>query len=176
MEDEKKIATRKLGLDKERSPEFHEIVEENNALMDEWNRVNRVLVDSKQPRLWLFGHKKKLQKIGRELRELQDRFITWNERSGNMLYKPHFRFRSDQESEVGFIHYTNVLRDLRNSMDRRMVLIADNYNRRHDEHNSQVNFIIAITAFFLTFIGLIATLITLGEHCKRGITRRSVSF
>ena len=150
----------RLNLKKEANIEYCDIRETHNALMGEWNRINLQISKMKQPKLFLLGYKKRLQDLGRELIILQKDFLSWNAKAGSFLDKPHFIF-TENEGELGFIHYTSLLMDIRNKLDNYMVLIGTNYNNLQDFYSNRVNFIIAITSFLLTFAGLVATLIAL---------------
>lgn len=151
----------KLNLKKEVNIEYYDILEKHNALMDEWNRIALRISKMRQPKLFLFGYKKRLQDLGQELLILQKDFLNWNAKAGDFLANPHLIFTENDERELGFIHYTSLLRDMRNKLDNYMVLIAMNYNILQDLYSNRVNFIIAITSFLLTFAGLVATLIAL---------------
>lgn len=152
---------RVIGLDKETNLKFYEVVDQYNVIVDEWNRLNRQIIENKQPKFWLFGHKRRLKSIALEIQSLQKRFLAWNARAGDFLIKPDFKFKAHQESEIGFLHYSGFLRDLRDSLDHHMVLLATNMNNSWNQHSSQINFLIAIISFALTLAGLVATLLTL---------------
>ena len=151
----------KLGLKKENNTEYYEIIDEHNLLMDEWNGLNKKIYTIKQPRLFLFRHKKQLQALGLDILELQKKFLYWDKKVSNFIMNPHLIFSENEEREIGFIHFISVLRDIRNKLDNQMIMIATNFNKLQDGHSNQVNFIIAVASFILTYIGLIVTLLTI---------------
>lgn len=153
---------RLLNLDEEKNPEFHEIAQEHNELMDEWNRINAGFVEEPQPILLLWGRASYLEsKYGQHISDLQKKFVEWNKRASDLVYKPTLTFGEDEESELGLIHYTNVMRDLKNRMEDRMNLIVKNYNQVYSDHRSQVNFNIAIASFILAMVGVILSSVSL---------------
>lgn len=145
-----------LNLDEEKNPEFHEIAQEHNELMDEWNSINADLVTETQPILLLWGRASYLEsKYGQPISDLQEQFVEWNKRASDLVYKPNLTFGENEESGLGLIHYTNVMRDLKNRMEDRMNLIVKNYNQVYSNHRNQINFNIAIASFILAIIGVI---------------------
>jgi hypothetical protein len=155
------VNPRKLSLKREDNQAYYSIIDGHNNLMDNWNNINKELYDLRQPKVLFWGHKKKLKKVGISLLELQKQFLEWNKQASQMIFDPHLIFQANEESELGFLHYSGILRDLRNKVDNHMVLIVDNYNRERDNHTNQVNFVIAIASFVLTFLGLAATIWTI---------------
>jgi len=151
----------KLGLKKENNIEYYEIIDGHNSLMDEWNRLNKKIHEMKQPILFLFRHKKRLQELGRDILELQEKFLEWDKKAGNFIIKPHLIFSENDEREIGFVHFTAVLRDIRSKFDNQMIMIATNFNELQHGHSNQVNFIIAVASFALTYVGLILALLTI---------------
>lgn len=156
-----RIRLRNLSLKKEDNPEFYFIVDEHNAIMEQWNKINKDLFNLKQPKILLLGHKARLKSFHKPMETLQSKFIVWNKKAHELLHEPDFIFSEDEESEIGFIHYTNILRDMIGQLDHHMVLIADNFVKVQQRHSNQFNFVIAITSFALTFIALIVTLFTI---------------
>jgi hypothetical protein len=150
-----------LNLDEDKNPEFFEIAQEHNELMDEWNRINAGLIEETQPIVFLYGRASYLDsRYGQPISDLQKQFVDWNKRASDLAYKPNLTFGEDEESELGFIHYTNVLRDLKNRMEDRMNLIVRNYNQVHGNHRDQVNFNIAIASFILAIIGVVLSFVS----------------
>lgn len=157
----------KLNLKMESNPEYYSIIEDHNLLMTDWNRLNLEIFKTKQPKLFLLCHKKNLLRIGQEIYSLQNKFLIWNSKASDFLNNPHLIFHEDEESEIGFHHFTATLRDIKNTLDNRMVMIATNFNKLQDIHSNQVNFIIATVSFVLTFIALIITLLTFNPDIKQ---------
>jgi hypothetical protein len=158
------IRPHKLNLKKEDNLLFYEILDEHNAIMSEWNRIGHQLQDIKIPKLISPRFRRRLRSIGLEIQELQKRFLQWNGKAYGLVTKPNYVFSEDEERELGFIHYSGLLQDIRNHVDNRMVMMVSNFNRVQDLYSSQVNFVIAISSFVLTFLGLIATIISM-RHC-----------
>ena len=158
------IRPHKLNLKKENNPLFYEIVDEHNAIMADWNKINHELDDMKMPKLISPAFRRRLRSIGLEILELQKQFLQWNDKAYGLLTKPNYIFSEDEERELGFIHYSILLQDIRNCLDNRMVMIVSNFNRVQDLYSSHVNFVIAILSFLLTFLGLIATIVSI-RHC-----------
>ena len=123
--------------------------------------LNKKIHEMKQPILFLFRHKKRLQELGRDILELQEKFLEWDKKAGNFIIKPHLIFSENDEREIGFVHFTAVLRDIRSKFDNQMIMIATNFNELQHGHSNQVNFIIAVASFALTYVGLILALLTI---------------
>lgn len=157
---------RKLNLKKESNPEYYSILDEHKSLMTEWNRLNLEIFKIKQPKIILLRHKVYLQRLGLEIYALQKKFLIWNSKVSNFVINPHLIFHEDEESEIGFHHFTAILRDIKNTFDNHMVMIATNYNKVQDIHSNQVNFLIAIASFILTLIALIITFVTIKTDTK----------
>ena len=151
----------KLSLHKEDNPQYHALVEKHNSMMVEWNRINKSLHEAKTPRIFPFAFKKKMKVLQIDLESLQKDFIIWNNDAFKFLLNPNLIIPHSSDSEITFLHYSGFLRDLRSKYERNMILIGDNYHRVWDSYSNKVNFRIAIASFVLTFIGLVATLITI---------------
>jgi hypothetical protein len=158
------IRPHKLNLKMEDNPLFYEILNEHNAIMSEWNRLSHQLEDMKIPKLISPRFRRRLQSVGLGIQELQKQFLQWNGKADGLFTSPNYIFSEDEERELGFIHYSGLLQDIRNHLDNRMVMIVSNFNRVQDLYSSQVNFVIAISSFVLTFLGLIATIVSI-RHC-----------
>lgn len=156
-----RIRLRNPSLRKEDNPKFYVIVDEHNFIMEQWNKINNDLFDLKQPKLLFRGYKARLKSFYKPMEKLQSKFIVWNKKAHELLLKTDFSFSEDEESVIGFIHYTNILRDMIGQLDHHMVLIADNFVKVQQRHSNQFNFVVAITSFALTFIALIVTLFTI---------------
>tara|TARA_R100001143_G_C3359147_1_gene134458 strand:+ start:2171 stop:2641 length:471 start_codon:yes stop_codon:yes gene_type:complete len=151
-----------LDIDKEANAAFFEIIEkEHGDLMDRWNDLNARILKIQIPKIFLFTIKSNLREIGQELKQLQNDYIAWNKKAGNFLGKPNYTFKESQNGLAVLTHYSSMLRHVVNSMHNNMILIANNYNKRWDQYKGQTNFVIAISSFLLTFLGLIAALYTI---------------
>jgi hypothetical protein len=129
--------------------------------METWNKIAHELDEMEIPKKISPKFKRRLRAIGLEIQELQKRFLEWNKKAYALITKPHFIFSGDEEREIGFLHYSGLLQNIRDHIDNRMVMIVSNYNRVQDMYSSQVNFVIAISSFIATLLGLVATLLTM---------------
>jgi hypothetical protein len=152
---------RKIDINRKDNPKFFEILDEHNALMQDWNRLNNEFMCIKQPKFLLLGHKARLTSYYVSMESIQGRFIGWNEKAHAFLHKPHFIFSEEEESELGFMHFTGELRFLIHEMDSHMMMLADTFVKLQQRHGNQVNFLIAIASFVLTFVGLLVTIFTI---------------
>ena len=157
----KMIRKHLISLTKEDNPEYFAILDGHNSLMAEWNRIGKELQGLKQPKIFLWGHKKKLRKIASEVTQLQTQFLAWNKQAYEMITHPKIVLAEGADSQLSFLHYTSLLMDLRNRVGSDMVMIVDNFQRVAGVHSNQLNFLIAVTSFALTFLGLVAALITI---------------
>jgi len=149
-----------ISLEEKDNPEFYALAKEHNSLMDRWNQYNNQLHTFKVPRVLIFKTKHKLTLIGRNIAKLQKDFLDWQKRARGFSVKPHYKVDSQQPGHLIYLHFTATMRDLVNRLDSNMVLLAENYNKRYSEYQNQVNFLIAIIAFIVSFIGLLLGIIT----------------
>jgi hypothetical protein len=145
----------KIYLKEDINREYWDLSIEYNELMAKWNEYNSKILYFKIPRLLMFGTKKKLMEIGKEIEKLQSEYLDWNKNARGFALAPKYRFDADQDRELVFLHFTDNLRSLINNMEDCMVLIASNYNRLSSHFESKKNFIIAISAFIVGIIGLL---------------------
>lgn len=151
-----------LVLDRETNPEYFEIVEKGFVeLMDRWNSLNKKIHAVKIPTLIPYRVKSELDEIKEELKELQDNFLEWNQKAGDLLVEPKYGYKEDDNIVAIMVHYSGILKHRISTMNNDMVLAANNYNKKVDQYKSQINFIIAITSFVLTFFGLVISLYTI---------------
>lgn len=148
-----------LVLDRETNPKYFEVVEKGfNDLMDRWNSLNKKIHDVKVPTVFPFLIKSDLNEIKDELKKLQEDFLSWNQKAGDLLVEPNYGYKKDDNIVAIMVHYSGILKHRISTMNNDMVLAANNYNKKVDQYKSQVNFIIAITSFILTFFGLVISL------------------
>ncbi|MBO6801627.1 MAG: hypothetical protein JJ892_15245 [Balneola sp.] len=151
-----------LVLDRETNPDYFEIVEKRfTKLMDQWNSINKKIHDAKIPIVVPFRVKGELDEIQKELKALQAAFLEWNQKAGDLLVEPKYGYKKDDNIIAIMVHYSGILKHRISTMNHDMLLIANNYNNKIDQYKSQINFIIAITSFVLTFMGLIIALYTI---------------
>lgn len=156
------MKTTNLDIDRDKNQKYFDLIEkEHGELMDRWNELQSRILKLKIPSFFIFGVKKELKQIGSKLKKLGEDYISWNNKAGNFLGKPNYVFKKDQDSSVVFLHYSNMLRHVVNSMESSMRVITVSYNKRWDQYKGQRNFIIAITSFILAFLGLIAAIISI---------------
>lgn len=151
-----------LVLDREINPEYFEIAEKGfNELMDQWNAINKKIHGAKIPTFVPFRVKGELDEIQKELKALQAAFLEWNQKAGDLLVEPKYGYGKDDNIIAIMVHYSGILKHRISTMNHDMVLIANNYNNKINGYKSQNNFIIAITSFVLTFLGLVIALYTI---------------
>lgn len=156
------MKTTNLDIDRNKNQKYFDLIEKDHGeLMDRWNELQSRILKVKIPSLMVLGVKKELKQIGSELKKLGEDYIRWNNKAGNFLGKPNYVFKKDQDPGIVFLHYSNMLRHVVNSMESDMRVITDSYNKRWDQYKGQRNFIIAITSFILTFLGLVAAIISI---------------
>jgi len=157
----------KISLDKVDNPQYYQLGNEHNEIMDRWNELNIGLQRFRVPKISLFRTKKNLQtKFGQPISKLQTDFLDWNKRAGAFCFKPHYIFKEGGKNEVNFLHWTATMRDMINRMEFKMTLIAENYNKRHLEIENQRNFIIAVISFTIAIISFITTLPFIWSYLK----------
>ncbi len=141
--------------------EYFVILEQHNAIIEEYDRLNMLIMRHRVPKVFLFRQKEKIIALGQQLKTLQDRFIQWDKGISHFLVHPKLFFIEDVDHTTAFYHYMSVLRDIRNTGDACFERITTNYHKVFGEYESQVNFVIAIASFFASFVGLIVALSTL---------------
>lgn len=150
-----------IGLIPEDNAEYTRIVDGYNELMDEWNLINEELLTKTWVHkvLNLFKETKQLNKTGKALNELQKEWITQNKIAWHFVANPKFKFHADVDDKTSFYVYHSILlsriSQFRSSMDR----IVTNYNSRHRELESKLNFRIAATSIVMSLIGLCLALL-----------------
>jgi hypothetical protein len=99
-----------------------------------------------------------LKEIGREIQALQKKWGDWEARTLKFCTQPTFNFPKDGMNSVAFLHFTGVLIERVRFVQVLMIQGIENYNKRYNEHENRKNFMIAISAWILTFLGLVASL------------------
>lgn len=151
------VIQHRLGLNEENNPNYYEIFNEYNSLMDRWNILNKKLFKINQPKIFLFRQKKNFNVIAEDLKPLQNDFLKWYGKAQNFAYKPHYIFTDDQERELGVTHFTNILFNLRSGFNQSMLMIVENFVKVQLRHTNQKNFNIAIVALIISSFGLFIT-------------------
>lgn len=150
----KEVRKHTLGLDRKDNDEFYKIFDEHNDIMEKWNDINKQFHRLKQPVLFLFCYSSKLKTFYKPIEDLQKEFLNWNKKANNFLNKPHFIFSGNQERQLGFLHFTNILSVQINRLNNNMTMIADNFIKIQNNHKNQKNFLIAIFSTFISLCGL----------------------
>lgn len=148
------VRIHKLGLNKDDNPNYYDIVDKHNDLMKGWNRLNKDFNDWKQPKLFLFCEKGHIRSYYKPISDLQTKYLDWNKLATNFLYKPNFIFSEGFNKDIGFIHYLNILTDMKNHLSNNMVLLINNFVKIQERYKSKINFIIAIFSATISTIGL----------------------
>jgi len=149
-----------ISLEEKDNPEFYSLGKEYNSLIGRLNDYNSQLHKFKVPRLFLFKTKHKLISIGRNIAKLQKDFLDWQKRAHNFCIEPHYKVDPKKSGSLIYLHFTATMRDLVNRLDSNMTLLANNYQDVYSQYQNQVNFLIAIIAFIVSFIGLLLGIIT----------------
>jgi hypothetical protein len=150
-----------IFIDKEQNPEFFALFDEFRVITAEYNRINGLLIGHRVPKIFLHGHRIILYSVGKQVKELHEKFLDWIDRSGNFLVHPKLSFDENTDAQTSFSHYMNVLRETRRDGIDSFNTMIGNYNRIVDSYSTQLNFLIAIISFVASFGGLIASLIGL---------------
>jgi hypothetical protein len=165
-----------LSLNKEKNPVYFSLVERQNEIVADWDRIKKKVNDFRIPefQVWSFSlpsvtpfniltKKKELSKIGGEVKTLQDKFIKWSKESWNFCDSPQYVLGQGNELDnaLTIIHYNSLLLSLINQVNSDMTLLISDYNLRFSEIENSANYWIATTAWALTFIALIISLIGL---------------
>ena len=152
---------KRIYLNDDLNPEYYRICEGFNDLMDKWNIINRDILNLKVGKFFLNKTKNEIKKIGIRGIQLQKEYLSWNKEATNFLLEPRYSFeRNQDDKELAYLHFTNNLNYLVNSMKDSMSLITSNYNNRASQVNEQRNFTIAITAFIIGIVGLAISIYT----------------
>lgn len=157
----------KLELLKDANPEYHNLINESNEIMDEYGKIMGLIHSFKLPKrkIWkcelpklsfFCGAKAELSIIGKEAITLTNRFLDWNNRALTFCASPHYSFRlgSEVDTQTSVIHYTNLLLYRANRLNNDITLLQNSYELRYSEIENAINYWIAITAWLLTFLGL----------------------
>jgi len=147
-----------ININKNENPEYHSILDEHNEIMDEWNRINKELHEFNYPRYFPFFQKRRLSPLLKSLKELQQRYLKWNKEAYDMIKAPKLTIPHQADNLTTFLHFTTLLRDIRNRLDSDMRLIQQNYNYTIEEISNKVNFMWAILSFLASFTGLIVAI------------------
>ncbi len=163
----------KLELLEEGNPEYYKLINESNEIISEYNRIMNLVHSFKlhkiklwkcelpKPSFFYCRAKADLSIIGREGMSLRDRFINWNDRALKFCQSPHYRFSTDPEvdKQTSVILFTNLLLHRADRLNSDITLLQSNYNLRFSEIENAINFWIAITAWLITFVGLLVSII-----------------
>ena len=152
----------KVSLPREGNEEICELLEVSNEILAKCEMVQNELWMLRLPKFFLWGYKRRLRQIGSEAIQLQQRWSEWDVRVRGWCGEPKFRFPQDGNNDVAFLHFTMDVRDRVNYVQRYIMMQIENYHKRSSEYEGRVNVLIALSSWFLTFLGLVASLIGLG--------------
>jgi hypothetical protein len=150
-----------IAIEREKNPIYFSLLAEHNLIMAEYDRINRLILDYHIPKLILYGQGKKIGLLGKQVKELHDRFLLWDKEISVFTIHPNLIFPEDVDANTSFSHYTDVLRDVRLYGTYAFDSIIVNYQGVYNSYASQVNFLIAMFSFVASFAGLIASLVGL---------------
>jgi hypothetical protein len=155
------ITERSIALDKEHNLEYFSIIEKQAILFSKLSKINSDLIALQIPKIFVWNSAKRLKEIHKEMKLVEKEYIEWNKTIESFIYNPTLYIKRDADYNLILLHHIDILRDIRDKMsDGVLILITNNYNRAKGEQSNQINFIIAITSFVFTFIGLALALLT----------------
>lgn len=155
------MVTNIISLEEKDNPEYYKLADEYNSLVNQWNGINNKLHKFRIRKIWLFGTKSKLIAIGKEVGKLQESFLDWYARAWDFFTKPHYNIDPNSRGDIIYLHFTSVMGSLSNRMKSDMLLLVENHNKVCSIYKDQINFLIAIGAFSISFIGLTLSFIGL---------------
>lgn len=148
----------RIYLNKKDNPDFYNILEEYNSLMEKWNSLNNRIVSYKIPQINLFNIKKELRILGEEGLKLQNEYLRWNKKATKFALEPNYTFDQHQNQELTYLHFTSNMRHTVNYMNSNMVMLTNSYNTLYSSHEQRVNFNTAISAFAIGIVSLFIAL------------------
>ncbi|MCJ7812252.1 hypothetical protein MUP95_02895, partial [bacterium] len=155
----------RIYLNKKLNAHYFSIMEEYNSLMDRWNSINNKIHAFEVPTIFLLNTKSQLIEIGKSLNILQKEYIQWNKKATIFLLNPSFKFDDNQQAkELTYTHFSDMLQHTINFLDSHMKLIGTNYNNKYSTYRHQININIAISAFLISLIGLVLSLIQMNQY------------
>ena len=160
-ENQSSVYTFRVSLPPEGNEEFYNFVERSNDIIREYDAIQQDLFALRLPKVFLGSNKKKLLVLGKRTMQLLSEFSDWNSEARQFCTKPKYLFSHDTENATAFLHFTMDLRERANYVGSSILQGVENYNKRFTEHENRQNFVIAITAWFLTFVGLVVTVLSL---------------
>jgi hypothetical protein len=92
----------KVGIDKEKSPEFMSLFKESDELVELIERFYNKMKATKLSRLWPFKNRRIIDSLLREHKEtIEKAAITWKNNSNTFLYAPKYTvFAQDDRSHI----------------------------------------------------------------------------
>ena len=155
------MKTNTIAIERKKNPIYFSLLAEHNLIMAEHDRINRLIVDYRIPELFLYGQRKKIGLLGKQVKELHERFLLWDKEVSIFTIHPNLNFPEEVDADTSFFHYMDVLRDVRLYGKYAFDSMIVNYQRVYNSYASQLNFLIAMFSFAASFAGLIASLVGL---------------
>jgi hypothetical protein len=107
---------------------------------------------------------------------VEKEYLEWNKMADSFIHNPTLFIRDNADYNLVFLHNIDTLKDIRNKLSEGVLLVVtNNYNRAKERQSNQINFIIAMSSFVVSFIGLVLALLTLTPRADN-ITTNSVDF
>jgi hypothetical protein len=154
-----------LALDEKLNPEYFSILEKHQVLLNKANKINNDLIAFQIPRLFVWKSAKTLKAIHKEIKIVEKEYLEWDNLATSFIHHPKLSIQDDEYKNLVFSHNLDILKDLRNKMsDNILFILGNNYFRSKESQGNQINFIIAITSFILTLIGLVIASLTFVPH------------
>lgn len=140
------IQQHRIVFKREDNPDYFKIMDDYNSLIDRLNKFYDSFQNFKIPKFILFGTRKRLLKLGFEIREYDKSFIAWKGRALEFaLDPPKLTFRSG--GDVGYLHVTGALRDVINNGTANVRQLISDYNLRFSSYENRKNIVIGVIFF-----------------------------
>lgn len=136
----------RIVFKREDNPDYFKIMDDYNSLIDRLNELYDPLHNLKIPKFILSGTRKKLLKLGLEIKAYDQSFIAWKGRALKFaLDPPKLTFRSG--GDVGYLHVTGALRDVINNGTANVRQLISDYNLRFSSYENRKNIMIGVIFF-----------------------------
>jgi len=162
-------------LDKESNPEFYEIFETSNGLIDRYNILMRRLESLDlpsafetelllRPELRFKKSRNEINKIGAEIVKLdQEQFVPWKNKASDYIIKPDFKLQnhlSKLEKKVVTSHYIDLIRYRIQQLSDSVRVLYQMINQESDRFENRlsnakqirINVIIATLGYLLAIV------------------------
>lgn len=155
---------------KDSNPEFHKLIEDSRKLEATYKSINDKIRELRHIPFFPFGFKKKLIDISIEIADYEKDlglFIRDKENNDNGALKFYFNPCFDiDESDIDdktliILFYTALLKNTFDVMESHRQLLNSNFQIIQSKYENKINFVIALSGWAFTFLGLIVSIIAL---------------